>query len=121
MSLKVHAGKNSTEHTHTHQKHHMPALNFFPSILLSSRRDQEQAPLCPAGPVRRAPDPHGSASHVSISGTCSSVWRTRDLPVTPISSTRAFSNRLDVRGERREMCVWRDRLLPPQRENKRLS
>lgn len=52
------------------------------------------------GPVRQAPDPLGSASHASISGTCSTVWRMRDLPVAPISSTRASSNKLGVREER---------------------
>ncbi len=71
------------------------------SVCLSSRRDQDQVPLCLLGPLRRAPGLRGSASRVSISGTCSSVWRTRDLPVTPISSTRAFSNRLDVKEGRR--------------------
>lgn len=91
----------------------------------SPYRDQGQVPLCLVGLVRRAPDPHGSASHVSISGTCSSVWRTRDLPVAPISFTRAFSNRLDVReeeerGEGWKGSVWRDQPLPPQREHKRL-
>lgn len=94
-----------------------------PCHLFSSCRDQEQVPLCRVGLVRRAPDPHASASHVSISGTCSSVWRTRDLPVAPIFSTRAFSNRLDVREERERgevrggkmTSVWRDQRLLPQR------
>lgn len=69
---------------------------------LSFCRDQDQAPLCLVALVRQAPDPQGSASRVSISGTCSSVWRTRDLPVAPISSTRAFSNRLDVKDNEEE-------------------
>lgn len=70
-------------------------------MCLSSCRDQEQVPLYMVDLVLQAPDPHDSASRVSISGTCSSVWRMRDLPVAPISSTRAFSNRLDVREERK--------------------
>ncbi|MED6258144.1 transcription initiation factor TFIID subunit 4 [Ataeniobius toweri] len=55
----------------------------------------------------------GSGTGSSLTGTCSSAWRMRDLPVTLISSTRAFSNRLDV-GEREDnerakstLCVKR--------------
>lgn len=75
------------------------------------------------GLVHQSPDRHGSVSHVSISGTCSSVWRTRDLPIAPISSTEAFSNRIDVAEERNGGGWWsRGRASAPttERENQRL-
>lgn len=105
--------------------HTLPFL--CPSPL--SCRDREQVPLCLVGLLHQAPDPHGSASHASISGTCSSVWRMRDLPVAPISSTRAFSNRLDVKEERwggggggqeTMKCMERPTAPTTEREHKRL-
>lgn len=106
--------------------HTLPFL--CPSPL--SCRDREQVPLCLVGLLHQAPDPHGSASRASISGTCSSVWRMRDLPVAPISSTRAFSNRLDVKEERwgggggggqeTMKCMERPTAPTTDREHKRL-
>ena len=99
-------------------KHYWPPtlnLNLSPLSLLP--RGPGQVPPSPAGRGLRAPGRRGSESHASISGTCCSVWRTRDFPVTPISSTRAFSNRLDVRGERREPLVERSNAPSTQRDS----
>lgn len=91
-----------------------PPLCPAPSCWSVSCRDRGRVPLSPAALGRRAPGPRGSASHASISETCSSAWRTSDSPAAPISSTRAFSNRLHVGEAEGGSGEWWEQLVPLQ-------